>query len=347
MSSNRALVLAIALAVPASPALAQPSGNADPPEPLDPYQRPAPAPAPEQTPAPDQSPPDDEEPPPPPSPTPSTLPDKGTREARKPAKPLGPVLPGGHPRLFLAHTGRMVPAAVVYWTTSLDTSGGLATDARIGLGDIAEFGIEAYDQVRYTTSGSDESDERVSPLFLATFKLGLPEDRFFRHQPALALVYRKSFQAEEQNHKLRTAELALVASKAFGPRFSGHLGAVIGDAEIEWQRDGSKAELNERDFLDKTKLFGGIEARVKPRADIILEWSYAPRFILRDQSPVPEDMRMQAQFLWGVRYKLTRAVDIESGVRIADIVDTNLIDAHIFGRLTVAFDRIKRAIHSR
>jgi hypothetical protein len=365
---SRAIVLAPALVLLAQPALAQPTG----PDPGDPPETPAPAPAPrdpygappeQSQPArgdsaqPEQgqaaeSEPEDSRPPEQATqydnedPTTDEQSSDSSEQEDEPRKPLGPVLPYGHPRLFLAHTGRMVPAAVIYSTTSLDTSGGLSSDIRIGLGDLAEFGIEASDQVRYATSGTDESDERVAPLFLATFKLGLPENQFFRHQPAVALVYRKSFQAEEEFHKLRTAELALVASKAFGPRFSAHLGGVIGDAEIEYQ-NGSKAELNEREFLDKAKFFGGIEARVKPRADIILEWSYVPRFILADRDPNPEDMRMQAQFLWGVRYELTRAVDIESGVRIGDIVDTNLIDAHIFGRLTIAFDRIKQAIGTR
>mgnify|MGYP000573777785 CR=1 FL=1 len=41
----------------------------------------------------------------------------------------------------------MVPAAVVYWTTSLDTSGGLATDARIGLGDTAGLGEDERHRV--------------------------------------------------------------------------------------------------------------------------------------------------------------------------------------------------------
>nr|MBA3541149.1 hypothetical protein [Deltaproteobacteria bacterium] len=52
------------------------------------------------------------------------------------------------PQVLTTPTGWLLPAAVLYSKTQLDTGGGVTSDQRVGLGDVAEFGVATTDAVR-------------------------------------------------------------------------------------------------------------------------------------------------------------------------------------------------------
>src|SRR5688572_1822223 len=52
----------------------------------------------------------------------------------KPAKPLPPLF---MPEVLTTPTGWLLPAAVMYSKTAIDTGGGISSDTRVGLGDVA------------------------------------------------------------------------------------------------------------------------------------------------------------------------------------------------------------------
>lgn len=330
MTRSRSILLsAFALTLAIAPAA---SAQPDP--------RPAADPAPQDQPAPSE-PADPYGPPPPagdePAPTPPTDPSVETTPGLPP-EPAPPVVPPEDntprvwPQLFAVPTARMLRGAAFYSSTGLDTSGGLSSDARIGLGDVAEFGIALVDQIRSREPG-DEERERVSPYFLATFRMGVPEHRLFRHQPALAIGFRKSFQAEDKEFESRVASLYVVASKSlFGDKLALHGGAMFWDAELE-APDGSRAFLHDSEVRRQLRGFGGLEIQALDRAHIIVEWTYWPQ-LTYSPSPTPADISLVAQLAWGVRYHVSKSVLLESGVRVDDIQDANLIDAQIFGQLT-------------
>src|SRR5687768_646434 len=80
-----------------------------------------------------------------------------------------PVSPTVHPELFTAPSGRLLPAGHIFTRSGVDTGGGLSSGWRLGLGDVAEFGIDLTDQVRARTGGSGDP-ERIFPYGTASFK---------------------------------------------------------------------------------------------------------------------------------------------------------------------------------
>ena len=95
------------------------------------------------------------------------------------------------PYVLTAPTGRMLPAAYIYSRSSVDTGGGLASEIRVGLGDVAEFGVATTDLIRARRNAAADP-ERIAPYVLASFRLGVAEDRLFHNQPAFAIGFRGS-----------------------------------------------------------------------------------------------------------------------------------------------------------
>ena len=81
------------------------------------------------------------EPRPQPAPVPHAEPDFGDPYAPKPVppkKPEAPLPPIFMPEVLTTPTGWLLPAAVLYSKTSLDTGGGVTSDTRVGLGDVVD-----------------------------------------------------------------------------------------------------------------------------------------------------------------------------------------------------------------
>ena len=242
------------------------------------------------------------------------------------------------PLIFNAPTGHLLPAGIILTEAGVDTGGGISSDIRVGLGDVAEFGIgtNALINVR---KGNGEP-EAVEAYPTALFKMGIAEDLLFRHQPAISLGFRKSFEVEHDDRTTRIAQLYLVASKSLGPKFRIHGGAVLWDASVE-RSDGTEVLLHDDGVDKQLRAFGGIEIEPLDKSQILIELHWAPEFVLGDDT-TPDEITLKPSLSWGVRYELVDWAMIESGVRVPDIEDVNLIDAQIFGQVRFVTRRFRK-----
>ncbi len=247
------------------------------------------------------------------------------------------------PVMFDAATADLLPAGVIMTSAGVDTGGGISSDLRIGLGDVAEFGIGSTDLIRVRRNCDGEGNgcelEGVRWYPLALFKMGVSEDRLFRHQPALALGFRKSFERAHDARTSRIAELYLVASKSLGPSARLHVGGVFWDASIKHGDD--EVLFHDAGVKEQLRPFGGIELEPLPRSKLLLELVWVPEFHLAADG-IHDEIALRPMFAWGVRYELNDWAMIESGVRIPDIGDINLLDAQIFGQLKFVSRRFSR-----
>ncbi|MDB4958554.1 MAG: hypothetical protein JWO36_6123 [Myxococcales bacterium] len=261
------------------------------------------------------------------------------------------------PELLTTPTGWLLPAAVLYSRTSIDTGGGVSTDGRVGLGDVAEFGVATTDGVRITNSWtSNTQPDRIQPFVTASFRMGVAENRLFASQPGVVLGFRKSFERTvEDVFKVRTAELTLVASKHLGNRAAISVGAAFWDAEITGVHPGNNMPFHEalhddNNVLKKqVRVFGGLEARPFDKSEILVDIGWAPVFCkdcadynLADNTGGA--IKLRPQLSWGVRYEVADWMRLESGVRVPDIGDFNLLNAQIFGQVTFTSWAIRHAV---
>ena len=92
----------------------------------------------------------------------------------RPAQPPPRVHKMRFPEVLNTPTGWLLPAGVLYSRDRIDTGGGVSSDNRVGLGDVAEFGVATTDQVRERQTDSDkEKAEAIQPYVTASFRLGL------------------------------------------------------------------------------------------------------------------------------------------------------------------------------
>ncbi|MEO8703805.1 MAG: hypothetical protein ABI867_27390 [Kofleriaceae bacterium] len=267
----------------------------------------------------------------------------------KPAKPLPPIY---MPEVLTTPTGWLLPAAVLYSKTSLDTGGGVTSDTRVGLGDVAEFGIATTDSVRERPGLSDnEKVERIQPYITASFRLGVQEHRLFDEQPGVTLGFRKSFERNHDGFTTRIAELTLVASKHLGKHVAVHVGGAFWDASLAGDFDSDettpKSEVTFHDLKeakDQIRVFGGLEVQPLPRSHILIDLGWAPEFCYNCIDA--EKITLKPVLSWGVRYEVARFMRLESGVRLPDIGEANLLEAQIFGQVTFTSWALRRAIDS-
>ncbi|MEO7094118.1 MAG: hypothetical protein ABI175_12765, partial [Polyangiales bacterium] len=204
----------------------------------------------------------------------------GVETPKKKVTPHGPI---NMPEVLTTPTGWLLPAAVIYSRTSIDTGGGVTSDNRVGLGDVAEFGLATTDAVRERDNGADKSVDRIQPYVTASFRLGVGEDRLFEGQPGMTLGFRKSFERNHDDFKTRIAELTFVMSKHLGKNAAIHVGGAFWDASLEGQLDDGSDTRRELTFHDgptrnQLRAFGGIEVRPLPRSQILVDLGWSPEF---------------------------------------------------------------------
>lgn len=306
---------------------------------------------------------DDDSPPPAPGPAAPPLAhntedsDAGAKPGPPPAPPRPPRPRDPHvdmPELLTTPTGWLLPAAVLYSRTSVDTGAGVSSDLRVGLGDVAEFGVASTDSVRIRANANKGTEPtHIQPYVTASFRMGVAENRLFASQPGVVLGFRKSFEHSTDNLKTRLAELTLVASKKLGARAAIHLGGAFWDAEIRGQH-GDGRPLNEslhgyNDVKRQLRVFGGVQARPFDKSEIIVDLGWAPVFC-KDcvdfdvNAPGSGAITLRPQLSWGVRYEVADFIRLESGVRVPDIGDFNLLNAQIFGQVTFTSWAIRHAV---
>jgi len=269
---------------------------------------------------------------------------------KKPEKPRPPDPPVDLPMLIAAPTGWLLPAAVLYSRTGLDTGGGFTSDNRVGLGDVAEFGVKTLDQVRSCASATtlaqcSTSSSAIQPYVTATFRMGVGEDRLFDGQPGLVLGFEKSFERDDNNYSTRIAELTLVASKKIGDRSSVHVGGAFWDAEYTDQSTNVTTTLHDQNVIgNQIRPFAGLATSPINKSEILVDLSWAPQFCYSCNGN--DQIRLRPELAWGVRYKVADWMLLESGVRVPDIGNANLLDAQIYGAVTFVSWGLRHAVDS-
>jgi hypothetical protein len=284
-----------------------------------------------------------------PPPGPSNPADPYPQLAPQPAAPRTPDRPPiDFPEVLTTPTGWLLPAAVLYSKNAVDTGGGVTSDTRVGLGDVAEFGVATTDQVRERVTPADKP-ERIQPYVTASFRLGVSENRLFVNQPGVTLGFRKSFERNHSGQKTRIAELTLVASKHLGPRAAIHIGGSLWDASLQSNAQTGPGEepppeftLHGHDRAKQIRAFGGLEARPLPRSSILIDLGWSPEFCYGCADD--DKIRLRPELSWGVRYEVASFLHLESGVRVPDIGNFNLLDAQIFGQITLTSYALRTAV---
>jgi len=266
---------------------------------------------------------------------------------KRKALPRGPI---SMPEILTTPTGWLLPAAVLYSRTSLDTGGGVTSDTRVGLGDVAEFGIATTDAVRERNDDGDKSASRIQPYVTASFRLGVSENRLFEGMPGMTLGFRKSFERNHDGYQTRIAELTLVASKHLGANTAIHVGGAFWDASMTGFLSTGATERTEFAFHDgevknQVRAFGGIEVRPLPKSQILIDLGWSPEFCYRCTSN-DDKIKLRPTLSWGVRYAVADFMNLEAGVRVPDIGTANLLDAQIFGQVTFTSWALRRAVDS-
>ena len=271
----------------------------------------------------------------------------GVERPKAKVTPHGPI---NMPEVLTTPTGWLLPAAVIYSRTSIDTGGGVTSDNRVGLGDVAEFGLATTDAVRERDDAADKSVKRIQPYVTASFRLGVGEDRLFEGQPGMTLGFRKSFERNHDDFKTRIAELTFVMSKHLGSKAAIHVGGAFWDASLEGPLDKGSDTRRELTFHDgatrnQLRAFGGIEVRPLPRSQILVDLGWSPEFCYHCTDDA-DKIKLRPTLSWGVRYAVADFMNLESGVRVPDIASANLLDAQIFGQVTFTSWALRRAVDS-
>ena len=261
-------------------------------------------------------------------------------------KPIQPRPPIFLPEALTIPTGWMLPAAVLYWKSAIDTGGGGSSDVRLVLGDVAEFGIETADEVGVRVDLGDKRSVGIQPYAVASFRLGVAENRLFDHQPGVTLGFRKSFERDHGAYKTRIAELTLVGSWHLGRRAAVHIGGAFWDASMQGEADGSP-EITLHGFAgfnSQIRGFGGIEVRPIEKSLILVDLGWAPEFC--PGCTGTRQIKLRPVLSWGVRSEIARWFTFEAGVRVPEIGDANLLDAQIFGQAIFTSWALRRAVDS-
>ena len=269
-------------------------------------------------------------------------------EEAPPAKPEPPRPPDPEvamPQLIATPTGWLLPAAVLYSRTGLDTSGGFTSDQRVGLGDVAEFGLATLDDIR-TNNPMGNAPSAIQPYIAASFRIGVSEDRLFENQPGVVLGFRKSFSRTDDDVQSRVAELTLVASKHLTPRIALHVGYAFWDASLSGpNNDTALDNRTDHSLVDQLRPFGGIQVKPFDRSEIMADVAWAPEFCYTCANAT-DQIRLSAELSWGVRYKATPWMYLESGVHVFDIDQAKLLDAQIYGQITFVTWGLRHAVDS-
>ncbi|MBA3457227.1 MAG: hypothetical protein H0T42_29365, partial [Deltaproteobacteria bacterium] len=223
-------------------------------------------------------------------------------------------------------------------------------DTRVGLGDVAEFGIATTDAVRERVDDGDRSASRIQPYVTASFRLGVSENRLFEGMPGMTLGFRKSFERNHDGYKTRIAELTLVASKHIGKNVAFHVGGAFWDASVfgyleEGATDRREFAFHDGDVTNQIRAFGGIEVRPLPKSQILVDLGWSPEFCYRCTA-LDDKIKLRPTLSWGVRYAVATFMNLEAGVRVPDIGTANLLDAQIFGQVTFTSWALRRAVDS-
>ena len=243
--------------------------------------------------------------------------------------------------LLFAPTARLLPAGVVSAALNLDTGGSFGSDLRVGLGDVAEFGVGTTDAIREITCVTCAASA-ISNIGVAHFSMGLDEDRLFKYQPALVLGFEKSFSNDDDGRTTRFANLYLAGARKWGA-LDIHFGLMLWDGSIDKDSDGTEVTLHDGSISKMIRPYGGVEVQTTNHSKLLVEWSWNPELQLQNAT---DSIALKPTLAFGVRYGLRGPVSFEAGVRAPDIGDAHLLDAQIFAQLRVTTFALAHLVES-
>jgi len=219
------------------------------------------------------------------------------------------------PELVSSPTGYLVPAKAIYARATIDDAGRPSSDARLGLGDVAEFGLDTVDATVSTGAAGRARGASVATAdeprryLAAQFRIGVREDALFRHQPAVALGFRKTFERDVGDTSSRLAELHLALSVHAGAAVTLHAGLVLWDASLE--RDGEPPTLfHDQGVRDQLRPFGAVEVRASDRTAFLADLGWTPHL-------APGHVSLAPVIGAALRHTLGHGVTLAGGLRAA------------------------------
>ena len=263
-----------------------------------------------------------------------------------PKPPRPPEPPIQMPTGFRMPTGHLLPAGVLFTSSGIDTGAGFSSQGSVGLGDVAEFGIEVNDFVRAQSPG-ERDPHRIYPYALALFKVGVGEGRLWSWQPAMSIGFRKSFEKDDNDYTTREAELFFVMSKTVLKHVGLHAGGTFWDASLQNHAAGTTLTLHDQGVGKQMEAFGGIDAEPFDGSQIMVELIWTPQFTYADPNNenIKDAIELKPILSWGVRYRVADWIFLESGVRVPDIGNADLLHAQIFGQIKFVSRALAHVIH--
>ncbi len=228
------------------------------------------------------------------------------------AQPSARVETSRTSRVWHAPTAWLQPHGGAIATAGATHRGAPFTAVTVGLGGVAELGVDLGPSLADCRRCGDGVRGPESVMVArALFRVGVAESTWFTAQPAVVLGFRgplrgASFEADGLA-SIRAAQLYLVASKSTRS-VRVHAGAAAWD--VAATDDGSPV------VLDRARLAG----RVRPLAG--LSWTptiYPRTSVLADVTwqPVFREDRAALGWMaaWGIRYEALSWASVELGVR--------------------------------
>jgi hypothetical protein len=237
------------------------------------------------------------------------------------------------PRLFHVPTAYLQPGGGLFVSAGGSHRGGTFGAVALGVGGVAEVGAQLSDDLGECSSCTAEHPVAAAlPTRAAWFKIGLAEDRFFRHQPALALGFRAQIGTADAGEldELRGARMYAVASRTLGS-VRLHLGLDVWDGGATTAA-GKRVLMHEGALGARARPFGGVgwTPDIYPRTTVIAEVSWVPSFR-------PESIELRWLAAWGVRYQAFDWGSVELAVRHRQ--RGTLDDSTVLLRANVLLDR--------
>jgi hypothetical protein len=207
-------------------------------------------------------------------------------------------------RVLTTPTAWVPPAGAVIGTAGVDHRGKGGVVLGYGFGGIAMLELGADTDVRTCTDCSERPTARWLPR--AAFRLGAPQDAWFRGMPAVAVGVRNTFGARGFGpfEDPRVTEAYVVASRVVGP-VRLHAGA-----------EAVTAAFANLELAPVVRPIGGFEwtPAQYPKTTLMGDLAWTARL---EHEADPAHQGPQAEWLagWGVRYQALTWGSIELAVR--------------------------------
>ena len=230
------------------------------------------------------------------------------------------------PRLLTAPTAWLPPAGAATASAKIDPStesrddGGLTVG--YGLGGLAAIELGVDSEIRTCTSCDRPANGRWFPR--ASFRIGAPQDAWFRGMPALVLGLKNTFAAPGFGgfERPRVTEAYLVVSRTVGPvRLHGGAMAIA-------------AGFGDFERSPRLRPLAGFELRPPgwPRSLFIADVAWTTRLELEAEPSGRRGPELEAMIGGGARYQFFEWAAIELGFRVPQ--DEGLASGRVLVRLS-------------